>query len=265
VRFDQRNAKIIIKLEKVLKMTQETPVAMVVGATGGIGSTIAQMLASRGYRLLLVSHNEEKLKQFASQLDAPWMVADATQFDQVDAAAKHAQEHFGRVDAIINCVGSLILKPAHITTQKELDETLALNVTTAFAAVRAAHNVMRDTGGSVVLFSSAAARIGLANHEAIAAAKGAVEGLVKSASATYSGKGIRVNAIAPGLVETPMTEIIWSRPKAAEASKALHPLGRLGKPEDIASLACWLVDPHNTWVTGQVVGVDGGLASLKTG
>ena len=246
-------------------MTNEKPVAMVIGATGGIGSATAKLLAARGFQLLLVSHSEDKLQAFSSEIDAPYFVADATQFDQVDAAAKQAHETFGRVDAIVNCVGSLILKPAHITTQKELDQTLALNITTAFAAVRAANGVMKETGGSVVLFSSAAARIGLANHEAIAAAKGAVEGLVKSASATYSGKKIRVNAIAPGLVETPLTEVIWSRPKSAEASKALHPLARLGKPEDIASLAAWLVDPRNNWITGQVIGVDGGLASLKTG
>ncbi|WP_241676309.1 SDR family NAD(P)-dependent oxidoreductase [Bremerella volcania] len=246
-------------------MTHDMPVSMVIGATGGIGSATARLLASRGCRVLLVSHNEEKLQKLAEELDTPYFVADATQFEQVEAAAKHAQEKLGSVDSIINCVGSLILKPAHITTQKDLEQTIALNVTTAFAAIRAASSVMRDSGGSVVLFSSAAARIGLANHEAIAAAKGAVEGLVKSAATTYAGKNIRVNAIAPGLVETPLTEVIWSRPRSAEASKALHPLGRLGKPEEIASLAAWLVDPHNSWITGQIIGVDGGLAGLKTG
>jgi len=246
-------------------MTHDIPTCMVIGATGGIGSTTCRLLASRGTRLLLVSHNEEKLQTLADELDAPYVVADATQFDQVDAAAKQAHETLGSVDAIINCVGSLILKPAHITTQTELERTIALNVTTAFAAIRAAASVMRDSGGSIVLFSSAAARIGLANHEAIAAAKGAVEGLVKSAAATYAGKNIRINAIAPGLVETPLTEAIWSRPRSAEASRSMHPLGRLGQPEDIASLAAWLVDPQNGWITGQVVGVDGGLAQLKTG
>lgn len=246
-------------------MTDETPVAVVIGATGGIGSATGRILSSRGYRLMLVSRSEEKLHAQAGELDAEYFVSDATQFDQVEAATKQAQEAFGQVDSIINCVGSLILKPAHLTTQKELEQTLALNVTTAFAAIRAASTVMRERGGSVILFSSAAARIGLTNHEAIAAAKGAVEGLIKSAAATYAGKNIRVNGIAPGLVETPLTEVIWSRPRSAETSKALHPLGRLGKPEEIASLAAWLVDPQNSWITGQVIGIDGGLASLKTG
>ncbi|MBA2113777.1 SDR family NAD(P)-dependent oxidoreductase [Bremerella alba] len=240
------------------------PVAIVIGATGGIGAAIARLLASRGYRLLLVSHSEEKLQAFAGELDVQYFTADATQFDEVEAAAKHAQDLFGHVDSIVNCVGSLILKPAHLTSQKELNSTISLNLNTAFAAIRAANAVLRDSGGSVVLFSSAAARVGLANHEAIAAAKGAIEGLVKSAAATYAGKKIRVNAIAPGLIETPLTEAIWSRPRSAEASKAMHPLGRLGKPEDCASLACWLVDPQNSWITGQIIGVDGGLATLKT-
>lgn len=263
VRFVLLSATKFIVIEKVLMMSDEKPVAVVIGATGGIGSATARLLASRGYQLLLVSHNEEKLQTLAGELDMPYFVADATQFDQVEMAAKHAKEQFGRVDSMINAVGSLILKPAHITTQKDFDQTIALNVATAFATVRAAASVMRESGGSVVLFSSAAARIGLANHEAIAAAKGAVEGLAKSAAATYAGKNIRVNAIAPGLVETPLTEVIWSRPRSADASKALHPLGRLGKPEDIASLCAWLVDPQNSWITGQVIGVDGGLAGLK--
>ena len=253
-----------ILIEKVLMMSNEMPVAVVIGATGGIGSATARLLASRGYQLLLVSHNEEKLQKLAGELDMPYFVADATQFDQVELAAKQAKESLGRVDSMINAVGSLILKPAHITSQKDFDQTIALNVATAFATVRAAVGVMRESGGSIVLFSSAAARIGLANHEAIAAAKGAVEGLVRAAAATYAGKNIRVNAIAPGLVETPLTEVIWSRPRSADASKALHPLGRLGKPEDIASLTGWLVNPQNSWITGQVIGVDGGLAGLKT-
>ncbi|MHC2065899.1 SDR family NAD(P)-dependent oxidoreductase [Bremerella sp. T1] len=244
-------------------MSDESPVAIVVGATGGIGSAIARKLRANGSQLMLVSRSQEKLQALADELDADSLVVDATQFDQMDGAAKQAKETFGRVDTIINCVGSLILKPAHITTQRELDETMALNLTTAFACVRAANTTMREHGGSVVLFSSAASRIGLANHEAIAAAKGAVEGLTKSAAATYAAKQIRVNAVAPGLVETPLTEIIWSRSKSADASRSMHPLGRLGKPDDIASLACWLVAKENNWITGQVIGVDGGLGNLK--
>ena len=123
---------------------------------------------------------------------------------------------------------------------------------------------MAKTGGSVVLVSSAAARIGLANHEAIAAAKAGVIGLVLSAAASYAGRGIRFNAVAPGLVETPMTSKLTANEKMREGSTALHALGRIGQPADVARAIEWLLDPANDWVTGQVLGVDGGLGSVRS-
>jgi len=115
-----------------------------------------------------------------------------------------------------------------------------------------------------VLVSSAAARIGLANHEAIAAAKGAIEGLVRSAAATYAARAVRVNAVAPGLVRSRLTERIVNNDKALAASLALHPLGRVGEPGDVARAIAFLVDPAQSFLTGQILGVDGGLADLKT-
>ncbi len=114
-----------------------------------------------------------------------------------------------------------------------------------------------------MLVSSAAARVGLANHEAIAAAKAGIEGLVRSAAATYGPAGLRVNAVAPGLTRTPLTERITSNDAAAEASRAMHVLGRLGEPQDVASAIAWLLDPDQSWVTGQVIGVDGGLGAVR--
>jgi hypothetical protein len=118
-------------------------------------------------------------------------------------------------------------------------------------------------GGAVVLVSSAAARIGLANHEAIAAAKAGIIGLVLSAAATYARQRIRFNAVAPGLVRTPLTRGLVSSEPAEKASVAMHPLGRLGEPEDVARAICFLLDPAQGWITGQVLGVDGGLADVK--
>ena len=122
---------------------------------------------------------------------------------------------------------------------------------------------MQKCGGSIVLFSTAAARTGLPNHEAIAAAKAGVIGLMQSAAASYASRGIRINAVAPGLVKTGLTEKIWSNEKSAAFSQGMHALGRLGEPEDVASLVQWLLDPENNWVTGQVLGVDGGLGTLR--
>ena len=150
-----------------------------------------------------------------------------------------------------------------MTSEASYRETISLNLDTAFAAVRAGGKTMKN-GGSIVLVSTAAVRSGLPNHEAIAAAKGGVEGLVRSAAATYGPAGIRVNAVAPGLVRTPLTERITSNERAAESSRALHVLGRLGEPADVASAIAWLLEPGQGWVTGQVVGVDGGLGSART-
>lgn len=123
---------------------------------------------------------------------------------------------------------------------------------------------MRRRGGSVVLMSSAAARIGLANHEAIAAAKAGIIGLTLSAASTYAGRGIRVNAVAPGLVKSHMTRELWETPAAESISTAMHALGRLGEPSDVAAVVEWLLQPTNDWLTGQVIGIDGGLATLAT-
>jgi NAD(P)-dependent dehydrogenase (short-subunit alcohol dehydrogenase family) len=123
---------------------------------------------------------------------------------------------------------------------------------------------MRATGGSVVLVSSAAALTGLPNHEAIAAAKAGIIGLTRSAAASYANSRIRFNAVAPGLVRTEMSEQLWSDEATAAGSIAMHPLGRLGEPEDIASMIAWLLDPANDWVSGQVLAVDGGLSQVRS-
>jgi len=156
------------------------------------------------------------------------------------------------------------LKPAHLTTETEWATTLATNLTSAFAATRAGARAMLETGGSIVLVSSAAARLGLANHEAIAAAKAGIIGLVLAGAASYGARGIRVNAVAPGLVRTALTERLTASDAARKASIGMHALGRLGEPSDVASAIAWLLDPAQSWVTGQVLGIDGGLASVRT-
>ncbi|MEM7356931.1 MAG: SDR family oxidoreductase, partial [Acidobacteriota bacterium] len=188
---------------------------------------------------------------------------DARDFDQVADAFDEAKRLPGTLKGAANCVGSILLKPAHLTSAAEFENTLATNLGSAFATVRSAARAMRRSGGSVVLVSSAAASIGLANHEAIAAAKAGVEGLVRAAATTYAGSGIRVNAIAPGLVNSAMSRRIIENSKALETSLALHPLARVGRPDEIAGLIEWLLGTESDWVTGQVWGVDGGLATLK--
>ena len=240
------------------------PVHLVFGASGGIGSAVCRHLASTGSSVGLASRASNRLDDLAAELDSPKWEFDVGDPSTMESVVAEAVSHFGRLDGVVNCVGSLLLKSAHITSYEEWDDVIATNLTSAFAVVRSAAKAMRGEGGSIVLFSSSAARIGLANHEAIAAAKAGVVGLTLAAATSYASKNVRVNAIAPGLVRTQLTKRIWENSKSAESSRAMHALGRLGEPEDIASLVAWLLDPANSWVTGQVIGVDGGLGSLRT-
>jgi NAD(P)-dependent dehydrogenase (short-subunit alcohol dehydrogenase family) len=239
------------------------PAVLILGATGGIGAALARRLASQGTALFLAARDESRLAALGDELGAPWATVDATDFADVDRVADLAVAALGTITGVANCVGSLLLKPAHLTKADEFQATIAANLTSAFAAVRAAVRIM-PTGGSVVLCSSAAARLGLANHEAIAAAKAGVLGLALSAAATYAPRGLRVNTVAPGLVRTPLTTRITNSAPAAEASRSLHALGRLGEPEDVAGVIAFLLGPDATWITGQCYGVDGGLGTVRS-
>ena len=246
----------------------DPPLHLILGATGGIGSALARRLAANGARVVLAAPDAAKLDALAATLDgaiADTVVVDATQFDAVDQCVADAAARHGPIAGLVNCVGSLLLKPAHLTTADEYARTIALSLTTAFATVRAAGRVLaaQPTGGSVVLVSSAAARLGLANHEAIAAAKAGVIGLTLSAAATYAARGLRVNCVAPGLVRTPLTARITGSPAATQASLGMHALGRLGEPDDVAAAIAYLLSPDASWVSGEVLGVDGGPATLR--
>jgi NAD(P)-dependent dehydrogenase (short-subunit alcohol dehydrogenase family) len=238
-------------------------VYLVVGATGGIGSYLSRRLAAQGARLVVAARDADRLQTLAREIGADAYPVDATRFDDATACAESAVQRFGRLDGVANCVGSLLLKPAHGTTEVEWMTTVATNLTSAFAVLRAAAKVMAASGGSVVLVSSAAARVGLMNHEAIAAAKAGVIGLTLSAAATYAPRGIRVNCVAPGLVRTPMTARLTANETTLKASTAMHALGRVGDPADVAGAIEWLLGPNSGWVTGQVLGIDGGLATVR--
>ena len=240
-----------------------SPAFVIVGASGGIGSEVCRRVAGPGVRLVLAARDTARLEALASELgtecvDEPCDATNSARVDNVFSRAAAA----GPVLGAVNLCGSILLKPAHATTDQELADTLAANVTTAFNVLRSAVKVMAD-GGSVVLMSSVAARFGLPNHEAIAAAKGAVGGLVLAAAATYAPRKIRVNAVAPALVRTPLSAKITANELSLKASTAMHPLGRIGEPADVAAVVAWLLGSESSWVTGQVIGVDGGMSTVK--
>ncbi len=244
-------------------MNTTAPVSIVFGASGGIGSALARLLAQAGHQLVVVARQAERLQALTTELNATALTADATVSAEVDVVVTQVQERFGRLDGVASCIGSLMLKPAHLTTDEEWRQTIDINLTSSFYILRAAARVMRPNGGSIVFCSSVAAQRGLANHEAIAGAKAGIVGLILAAAATYASNRVRVNCVAPGLTRTPLTASLTANEMAQKASVAMHPLGRLGEPEDVASAVAWLLDSKQSWITGQVISVDGGMSTVQ--
>lgn len=234
---------------------------VIFGATGGIGAALSRRMREAGHEVLLVARGEDPLRTLAATLGCPYRAADATD----ESSVADALAAMPSVDGVACCVGSILLKPLHLTRDADLDAVLHQNLKSAFVVARGAVKAMRAAkrGGSVLLFSSAAARAGLPNHEAIAMAKAAVEGLVRSAAATYAPSGIRVNAIAPGLVDTPLSARLLESPALRQASEERHPLGRIATADEVAAAAAFLLREDASFITGEILAIDGGLAALR--
>lgn len=231
---------------------------LIYGATGGIGQSLARKLAAQGHRLHLTARDESKLEALGRELGAgvtPGDVLDATAHPRIAQAA-------GAITGLAYCVGSITLKPAHRITPEDALADFRLNALGALQAVQAALPQLKRQGGSVLLFSTVALAQGFPNHASIAMAKGAVEGLVVSLAAELAPH-IRVNAIAPSILQTSLSAGLIGQPRVAEALAGLHPLQRLGESEDVAGLAALLLSPDSGWITGQIIGVDGGRARLR--
>ena len=223
---------------------------LIIAASSAIGQSVVELLIKQGDEVLTTAQSKDKI--------IPDYILDASDFDAVDMVFEQA----GPLDGVVNCAGSLLLKSASSTSKEEFEKTINASLTTSFATVRAAGKRMSH-GGSVVLIASAAALTGLANHEAIAAAKAGVIGLAKSAAATYASSNLRINVVAPGMVKTPLTDTLLSNQLVAKASTAMHALGRIGETHDVAQAILFFLNLSNSWITGQVLAVDGGLSSLR--
>lgn len=238
-------------------------VIVIGGITGGIGSALARRLSAAGHELCGFARSQEQIAAINDALGLQCPTADASQIGSIDEAFRTIQEQHGPIDAYVHAIGSIFLKPAHLTSPDDWLRTLETNLSSAFYALRHCTQIMQKQGsGTCLFFSTAAAQVGLSNHEAIAAAKGGIEAMVRSAAATYAGKGIRINAIAPSLTDTPLAKPIISSEPALEFSKRMHPLGQIGRANDIAGLAEWLISDEARFVTGQTFVIDGGLSSI---
>jgi NAD(P)-dependent dehydrogenase (short-subunit alcohol dehydrogenase family) len=235
---------------------------IIYGGTSGIGQATASLLSDQGYRLHLVGRSEAKVQAAAESFDAGYTVGDVTDPELFGRVAADAGE---AVDGLVYAVGTINLRSIQRLKEQDFLNDLRVNAVGAALAVQAALPAMKKSSEmpSVVLYSSVAATQGFSLHASIGMAKAAVSGLTLSLAAELAPK-IRVNAIAPSLTRTPLAAGVLANEQMASAIAGMHPLQRIGEPEDISSLTAFLLSSEAGWITGQVFGVDGGRSSLRT-
>ena len=239
-------------------------IALVTGAAGGLGRAITQQLAQAGWQVVVVGRDGARLQQAFGNAHRH-IVADCSTAAGVKALFATLKAEQRVPTALAHCIGNIRLGAAHRMAEKDFNDCLSANLVSAFHTLAGFTGHLRDAGcpGAAVLVSSAAARIGTPNHEAVAAAKAGLEGLVRGAAATYASAGIRVNAVAPGMMDTPATAGLISTTTTREAAARQYPLPGIGDPAELAALMVWLLSPPAARVTGQVWSLDGGFSSIR--
>lgn len=238
------------------------PVYLVLGATGNLGSAVTRRLAASGARVVIAARDTTRLADLSEETRAPALSLNAARFDHVEAALEQTRSNMGRLDGVACCVGTRPIRTdvAEITPA-DWQEILGADLTAPLATVRAAATVMKRHGGSVVLCSGPAGRLGLPGLEMWSAAKAGVEGLVRAAAAGYARYELRFNCVAPGpLVEAGAENCDPEMADAVASALPLPALGRQGRADEAAAAVVWLLAREQGWVTGQVFRVDGGLS-----
>ena len=231
---------------------------IIFGATGSIGSSLAEQMMSAGYdNVHLVSRNQSEVESIASKHGFSFTVADVLEDGFIAKVKNDLEDAVG----IAYCVGSIDLKPFKMVTENDFNKCMKLNLYSAVEAIKGYQESLKKNKGSVVLFSTAAVHRGFTNHSIIASAKAAVEGLAISLAAEFA-PNIRVNCIAPSLTNSKIAQPMLKNTAIAEGIAKAHPLKRIGEGKDSASLAKFLLSNDSSWITGQVIAVDGGRSKL---
>jgi 3-oxoacyl-[acyl-carrier protein] reductase len=237
-------------------MTFEGKNILVVGGSSGIGLSLVKQLHQQNATVYVVSRSASE--EWPD--DVKFLNADVT--GNIDALEMFLPE---QLHGLVYSVGSITLKPFNRLTADDFLNDFQLNVLGAARVIQQALKPIKNAGGSsIVLISSVAAKTGMPFHASIAAAKGAVEGMALTLAAELAFHQIRVNVVAPSLTDTPLAQNLLSTPEKREASAKRHPLGKIGEPLDISQLIAFLLSEGSSWITGQVIGIDGGLGKLKT-
>lgn len=241
-----------------------TQTALVTGAAGGLGQAMTRKLAEAGWQVVVVGRDGDRLQQAFGTAHRQ-IVADCSTTAGVKALFATLAAEGITVSALAHCIGNIRLGALHRMREQDFNDCLSANLVSAFHTLAGFVGSLRvaNQPGAAVFVSSAAARIGTPNHEAVAAAKAGLEGLVRGAAATYAGAGIRVNAVAPGMMETPATAGMISSPTTRDAAARQYPLAGIGEPAELAELMSWLLSQHAARVTGQVWSLDGGFSSIR--
>lgn len=234
----------------------------IVGATGAIGSALAKRLFAKGVTPWLIGRSHDKLQALSSELgSAPFTVVDFSAPEEIGSALKGQIPSSG-VDGLAYCVGDIVLKPLKRASTADFVGAFNLHVVGAAEAVKAVEPALKKSGGgSVVFFSSVAVAQGFTNHAVVSSAKGAVEGLTRALAAEMA-PAVRVNAIAPSISHSSMAMPMLGKEAMAAALAKGHPMQRVGEGDDHAALASFLLSPESGWITGQIIGVDGGRAAV---
>ena len=231
---------------------------VIFGATGSIGSSLAEQLKNSGNDIHLVGRNESELSSISEKLGCSHTVADVLEYGFIEKVKSDISE----IKGLAYCVGSIDLKPLRMVNEQDFQKCMKLNLYSAVEAIKGFQESLKKNKGSIVLFSTVAAQRGFTNHAIIASAKAAVEGLTVSLAAEFA-PNIRVNCVAPSLTKSKIAEPMLKNTAIAQGIAKAHPLKRLGEGKDSAALAKFLLTEDSSWVTGQIIAVDGGRSKLS--